>query len=59
MVILDGKSLTLPEVIRVAVDGEAAALSEAGKEQIKRSRKIVDKIWNFGENGTISFCNIR
>ena len=44
MVILDGKSLTLPEVIRVAVDGEAAALSEAGKEQIKRSRKIVDKI---------------
>jgi len=44
MIYLDGKSLTLPQVVQVARQGEQVALSEAGVEQIKRSRAIVDKI---------------
>ena len=44
MIYLDGKSLTLPDVVRVARGGEKAALSEAGIEQIRKSRAIVDKI---------------
>ena len=44
MVSLDGNSLTLQEVIRVARSGEEAVLRPAGEEQIRRSRKIVDRI---------------
>jgi len=44
MVYLDGNSLTLEEVIRVACEGETVVLSPEGKEQILASRKIVDGI---------------
>ncbi|MCR5757470.1 MAG: histidine ammonia-lyase [Selenomonas sp.] len=44
MIHLDGKSLTLEEVIRVACKGEESCLSPVGEEQIKASRKIVDRI---------------
>ena len=44
MIYLDGKSLTLPQVVEVARHGEKVALSEAGVKQIQHSRAIVDKI---------------
>lgn len=44
MIYLDGRSLTLPNVISVACDDELVALSPSGEEQIVASRKIVDKI---------------
>ena len=40
MIYLDGKSLTLPQVVQVARQGEKVALSEAGMAQIKRIRSI-------------------
>ena len=44
MVFLDGNSLKMADVVRVARGHEKAELSEAGREQIIASRRIVDKI---------------
>lgn len=44
MLFLDGYSLKLEDVIRVARDYEEVSLSEKGEQQIIESRKIVDKI---------------
>lgn len=44
MIYLDGNSLTLAEVIRVARAGETVELSSSGENQILKSRRIVDKI---------------
>ncbi|MCI7540955.1 MAG: histidine ammonia-lyase [Veillonellaceae bacterium] len=44
MIELDGKSLTLPQVVQVARQGEQVRLSEAGIAQVKKSRAIVDRI---------------
>lgn len=44
MIYLDGYSLTLADVVKVARHYEEAALSEQGREQILASRAIVDKI---------------
>jgi histidine ammonia-lyase len=44
MIFLDGNSLTLAEVIKVARNYEEVRLSEQGREQIIASRQIVDKI---------------
>ena len=41
---LDGTSLTLPQVVQVARQGEQVRLSEAGIAQVKKSRAIVDRI---------------
>lgn len=44
MILLDGNSLTLEDVIKVARNYEEVGLSEEGQEKIIVSRKIVDKI---------------
>lgn len=44
MVLLDGYSLTLDEVVKVARGYEQVGLHDEGREQIVASRKIVDKI---------------
>lgn len=44
MIVLDGYSLTLADVVKVARNYEPVELSEAGRKQIIDSRKIVDKI---------------
>lgn len=44
MILLDGYSLTLEDVIKVARNYEEVGLSKQGREQIIASRKIVDKI---------------
>ncbi len=44
MIVLDGNSLTLEDVIKVARSYEEVRLSEQGREQIIASRQIVDKI---------------
>lgn len=44
MVLLDGYSLTLEDVIQVARKGEKAGLSEVGRSQIEHSREIVERI---------------
>ena len=44
MILLDGNSLTLEDVVKVARGNEIVGLSEAGREQIIASRAIVDKI---------------
>ncbi|MBP2635377.1 MAG: hutH 2 [Firmicutes bacterium] len=44
MIVLDGYSLTLADVVKVARNYEPIELSEAGRTQIIDSRKIVDKI---------------
>lgn len=44
MILLDGNSLTLEEVIKVARNYEEVGLSDEGREKIIASRKIVDKI---------------
>lgn len=44
MIVLDGNSLTLDEVIQVARSYEEVGLSDQGREQIIKSRAIVDKI---------------
>ena len=44
MVLLDGNSLTLEEVIRVAKNGELATISSSGQDKINASRRIVDRI---------------
>lgn len=44
MILLDGYSLKLEDVIKVARGNEEVALSPAGEAQIVKSRKIVDKI---------------
>lgn len=44
MLLLDGHSLTLPDVIKVARNYEPVGLSDQGRRQIIDSRKLVDKI---------------
>ncbi|MBP2664989.1 MAG: Histidine ammonia-lyase [Firmicutes bacterium] len=44
MIVLDGNSLTLEDVIKVARSYEEVRLSSQGREQIIASRQIVDKI---------------
>ena len=44
MIVLDGYSLTLADVVKVARGYETVGLSEVGRKQIVDSRKIVDKI---------------
>ncbi|EGO64493.1 histidine ammonia-lyase [Acetonema longum] len=44
MILLDGYSLTLPDVIKAARNYEPVGLSDQGRQQIIASRKIVDKI---------------
>lgn len=44
MMLLDGYSLTLEDVIKVARNYERVQLSNRGREQIIASRKLVDKI---------------
>lgn len=44
MILLDGYSLTLADVVKIAVEYEEVGLSEAGQRQIVASRAIVDKI---------------
>jgi histidine ammonia-lyase len=44
MIVLDGYSLTLEDVIKVARNYEEVGLSDQGREQIIASRRIVDKI---------------
>ena len=44
MILLDGDSLKLADVIKVARGYEEIGLSDAGREKIIASRKIVDKI---------------
>lgn len=44
MIVLDGYSLTLADVVKVARGYETVELSETGRKQIVDSRKIVDKI---------------
>lgn len=41
---LDGHSLTLDEVIRVARGCESVELSETGRRQVERSRAVVEKL---------------
>lgn len=65
MIVLDGYSLTLEDVIKVARNYEEVMLSDQGREQILASRRIVDKILDeekpvygistgFGDFSTIS-----
>ncbi len=44
MIVLDGNSLTLADVVKVARGYEAVGLSDAGVSQIVASRAIVDKV---------------
>lgn len=44
MVRLDGSSLTLDEMVKVAQGYEQVGLRDEGRGQIVASRKIVDKI---------------
>jgi histidine ammonia-lyase len=44
MILLDGNSLSLEDVIKVARSYEEVQLSDQGREQIIASRRIVDKI---------------
>ncbi len=44
MILLDGNSLTLEDVVKVARGYEEVGLSDAGRNQIIKSREIVDKI---------------
>jgi len=44
MIFLDGNSLTLEDVIKVARNYEEVRISDQGREQIIASRRIVDKI---------------
>ena len=47
MIYLDGKSLTLPQVVEVARHGEKVALSEAGIEQI--GRRVLSGVGKYGD----------
>ena len=44
MILLDGNSLTLEQVVQAARAGEKVELSSAGEAQILHSRAIVDRI---------------
>lgn len=44
MILLDGNSLTLEDVVKVARGYEEVGLSDEGRNQIIKSREIVDKI---------------
>lgn len=44
MISIDGNSLTLDEVVRVARQRETVEISPAGRQQLAASRAIVDKL---------------
>ena len=44
MISIDGNSLTLDEVVRVARQREVVEISPAGRQQLVASRAIVDKL---------------
>ena len=64
MIILDGASLTLEDVVAVARNHRQCVIAESAKEAVKESRRIVDKIVEerrvvYGVNtGFGSLCNV-
>lgn len=46
MISLDGNSLTIDEVVRVARQHEMVELSETGRRQVERSRAVVERLLN-------------
>jgi histidine ammonia-lyase len=48
-VTLDGHSLTLEQVVRVARDGERVELAQAALERMRRSRRVVEQVASTGE----------
>ena len=48
MIKLDGISLTVEDVVRVAINNEKVALSESGKKNVIRSRKNLEKLVSSG-----------
>jgi histidine ammonia-lyase len=46
MINIDGNSLTIAEVVRVARHFEPAGMSEAGRRQVEASRAVVEKLLN-------------
>ncbi len=52
MIIIDGESLSIKELIKVARDGEKIKLKAQSSEKIKKSRKIVEE---FVENNSIVY----
>ncbi len=49
MIVLDGKSLTLPQVGKIASGADRVELSDQAVARVKRSRAIVDEIVNRGD----------
>ena len=49
MIKLDGISLTVEDVVRVAFNNEKVALSESGKKNVIRSRKNLEKLVSSGK----------
>ncbi|MGX6980097.1 histidine ammonia-lyase [Vagococcus elongatus] len=64
VIILDGESLTLEDVVAVARENKKVAIAESAEEAVNRSRKIVDDIVAekrivYGVNtGFGSLCNV-
>ncbi|AYO29757.1 MAG: histidine ammonia-lyase [Thermoanaerobacteraceae bacterium] len=64
MVIINGENLTIEDVARIAVKGEAVGLSPGSIERINRSREYVEGIIKKGEivygvtTGFGKFCNV-
>ena len=46
MISLDGNSLTIDEVVRVARQHEKVEMSETGRRQVERSRAVVERLLN-------------
>jgi histidine ammonia-lyase len=49
MIIIDGKSLSIQEIRRVAIEGEKISLSREAADKIRQSREWVEDIINRGE----------
>lgn len=64
MLIIDGESLRLEDIIKVAVEKESIALSSISKEKVEVSREYVNKIIENNEvvygvtTGFGKFCNV-
>src|SRR5947208_4907912 len=43
MILLDGSSLTIEQLLAIADRGEAVALSDAARDRVKASRAVVDR----------------
>jgi histidine ammonia-lyase len=46
MILLDGNSLAIDDVVRVSRQFEPVGLSEAGRQQVEASRAVVDRLLN-------------